>query len=254
MNLNCLEDSSKVFAGKISETEAQRCIDALKYKSKDYFTRLDDGEFKDSVTVAEKIGNVRIMEEIYTKLQELFPTKFPKRVSPGFGEYVPFYILSLHTHTLMNKFLELDKQLKTPAIKCKSGAHKAENDDKDVSLCKICNEPRCSVDMSLHLAEKHLAIKIDSFLFQIIEKYNNVNDYYVIKIKNVTLDLFFYLYRSNSEGGIYRLCTYDHIEDKLYKGENYVTTTYVHIQLQIFIGRFKRKLFRRDDATRSQTI
>ena len=78
-----------------------------------------------------------------------------------------------------------------------------------------------------------MEITINDYKFQLIKKYDDVS-YPLIKIKNVTLDITFYVYQSNSEGGIFRLCTRD-TETHLFKGDNYITATIISLDLQKFI-------------------
>ena len=87
-----------------------------------------------------------------------------------------------------------------------------------------------------HIKERHPIITIDNYSFQLITK-NLYNEYLLIKIKNVNLNFTFIVYRSNSHGGIFRLCTrvLPH-SSSLYKGgTDYTTQTFIHIELQKFI-------------------
>jgi hypothetical protein len=61
-------------------------------------------------------------------------------------------------------------------------------------------------------------------------------DYIKIKIRNITQQIDFIVYPSNSQGNIYRFCSFD-IGTHLYKGDNdYVTETFIHMDLQKFIN------------------
>jgi hypothetical protein len=102
-------------------------------------------------------------------------------------------------------------------------------------LCSVCGyEVFRSIDE--HILQRHPIIKIDDHSFQLIYK-NLTDSYLVIKIKNIRLKFSFFVYRSNSHGGIFRLCTRtDETSDHLYKGDtDYVTQTFIHIELQKFI-------------------
>jgi len=221
--------------------EAHTCVAFMIVKSKEYKERLDKGEFKDEDILKQKLKNVKRMQEVYEKLKESFPEM---NITNAFSKY---FILTHDLRTLNRTFkdaiisilnakiakLEVKPELE---LKCGSSTHNPKDDDKQVNLCKICEKPRCSACIPSHLSTQHLAIQIDTFLFQLVEKYNNIESYYVVKIKNITRDIDFYVYRSNSEGGIYRLCTIRRSDDGLNKGTNYVTTTFVHMDLQMFIN------------------
>jgi hypothetical protein len=101
-------------------------------------------------------------------------------------------------------------------------------------LCPVC---KWEVFRSLeeHISQRHPSIKIDNHVFQLIFK-NLSESYLLIKIKNVNLNFTFIVYRSNSHGGIFRLCTRTDESGHLYKGNtNYTTQTFIHIELQKFI-------------------
>ena len=150
-------DYQKLVDNKIKYTEEQAtiCIDFLRSKSDEYSNKLSAGEYKNVTEVTQKLQNIMIMQKIYNKVKELFPNKFN----------VP----TLETNDLANRLTDLkDKLLGISSIsgltakessqtnlKCGSSIHKKENDDKPVFLCQICSQPRCSVDMPLHMKEKH---------------------------------------------------------------------------------------------------
>jgi hypothetical protein len=77
---------------------------------------------------------------------------------------------------------------------------------------------------------------IDDFEFIAVFKANREDRNYVQVIsKNiVTQELnTFYVYQSNSEIGAWRYCREN--KDKLYKGDDYITVTFVHIELQKYL-------------------
>jgi hypothetical protein len=78
---------------------------------------------------------------------------------------------------------------------------------------------------------------------------NLYNEYLLIKIKNVNLNFTFIVYRSNSHGGIFRLCTrVKPLESGLYKGDtDYTTQTFIHIELQKFIVLFVQIALQQED-------
>ena len=78
-------------------------------------------------------------------------------------------------------------------------------------------------------------ITIDKFIFELKGKINE-EDYIYIKILNKTINYTFYVYRSNSDLGVFRYAMYIMgYRKQFYKGKNYVTTTCVHYLLQKFI-------------------
>jgi len=82
-----------------------------------------------------------------------------------------------------------------------------------------------------------LSKKIDTFTFRLKSKFTTDNyDLVCIQSTHESGDpnFEFYVYRSNSEGGIFRLCSRRE-DDGFEKGQNYVTTTFVHHDLQKFI-------------------
>lgn len=78
------------------------------------------------------------------------------------------------------------------------------------------------------------SITINNIKFTIIKqtKYKNTNRE-VVKIKSGE-KYTFWVYRSNSELGLWRFCLQD--ETILYKGVDYIQTTLVHLELQNFIN------------------
>jgi len=138
------------------EADVENCIGFLINKSKEYDQRYQLREFQNATELSQKIQNIWIMENIYSRIKELFPNKYS--------------IPELENHKLMNKFVDLKENLmgqgsmmglsgkesvSQKKLVCESSIHKKENDDKPVSLCKICGASRCSVDMPLHMKEKH---------------------------------------------------------------------------------------------------
>ena len=92
--------------------------------------------------------------------------------------------------------------------------------------------------------EHPLIIKIDSYEFKLLYKMID-GDYIKIKIKNLSKNIDFVVYSSNSQGNIYRFCSYTDytLERKLFKGKyDYVTETFVHMELQKFINKNLDKL------------
>ena len=87
-------------------------------------------------------------------------------------------------------------------------------------------------------------IIIDGITFKLLNKYEDDNDYLIVNLISNNTDSFS-CYRSNSELGMWRLCS--RTDDptgksgQLYKGHeltnyDYVQTTLIHIILQIFIN------------------
>ena len=227
LEANCPEPISKY-----TTTEARKCYTYIKNKSEQYKEMIKNNQLNNAATLEQKIESVKKMEKIMNILLSQYKGGF------GSSPYMPLNLQGLRhdLSELLNQNLKMEIDKMKP-LKCGSATHDPKNNDKPVYLCIICKEPRCSICMPYHLESIHLSVKIDAFTFLLVEKYNKVHDYYVVKIKNVDLNLDFFVYRSNSEGGIYRLCTYDHTNEILYKGTNYVTTSYIHIQLQIFINK-----------------
>lgn len=87
------------------------------------------------------------------------------------------------------------------------------------------------------------SITIDEYKFELLHNYIDAKNRHYIKIESTHNDKFstetFYLYRSNSEGGIWRFCIKES-SGHLVKGVDdlydYVTITFVHIELQMFIN------------------
>jgi hypothetical protein len=104
-----------------------------------------------------------------------------------------------------------------------------------MASCPVC---KWEVSRSLeeHIRQRHPIINIDTHSFQLISK-NLSDSYLLVKIKNVHLNFTFIIYRSNSHGGIFRLCTKVLPgSSALYKGDtDYTTQTFIHIELQKFI-------------------
>jgi hypothetical protein len=87
------------------------------------------------------------------------------------------------------------------------------------------------------------------YKFKLIEKTQLSNGYIVVRIQSFTLFLTtvivsdFWVYRSNSELGFWRLCSsVEGSPDKMYKGDpdiynyDYIQTTFIHLTLQFFIN------------------
>lgn len=83
---------------------------------------------------------------------------------------------------------------------------------------------------------------IDEITFRLLNKYISEDDYLIVNLISNETDSFS-CYRSNSELGMWRLCsrTGNGTHGHLYKGSgsyDYVQTTLIHIQLQIFINNY----------------
>ncbi len=118
--------------------------------------------------------------------------------------------------------------------------------------CHLC-QAVSSRTLEEHVTERHPVLDIDTQSFQLITK--NLNDsYLLVKIKNIESNFSFIVYRSNSHGGIFRLCTLSEpYSSHLYKGDSdYVTQTFIHINLQKFIIRNLAKIIV-DDTLRTST-
>lgn len=83
------------------------------------------------------------------------------------------------------------------------------------------------------------SINIDGITFRLLNKYTQ-NGYLIVNLISNEID-FFSCYRSNSELGMWRLCSKS-LDNKLYKGSDYVQTTLIHILLQIFINNHINKI------------
>lgn len=90
-----------------------------------------------------------------------------------------------------------------------------------------------------------MEITINSITFTLIKKIQN-RDYILVEIESIVdkTKNTFYVYPSNSELGIWRLCSYQ--RNKIYKGCNittfdytfdYVQSTLIHVELQLFINK-----------------
>ena len=95
--------------------------------------------------------------------------------------------------------------------------------------------------------EDPLSITIDTIKFKLIEKTVLSDGYIVVRIQSLNPttgeNADFWVYRSNSELGFWRLCS--SVEDnptRLYKGDpdefnyDYIQTTFIHLTLQFFIN------------------
>ena len=84
-------------------------------------------------------------------------------------------------------------------------------------------------------------------------KLEGLPEYIFIKIKNITDSVVFYVYRSNSEVNVYRFVMWP-IDNKdiLSKGRNYITTTFIHYDLQLEIKKqfTKIKMLQEDEIRR----
>lgn len=99
-----------------------------------------------------------------------------------------------------------------------------------------------------HKQKHHPIITIGRYEFQLLYKLNEPS-YQKIKIRNITQQqIDFIVYPSNSQGNIYRFCSIDGISH-LYKGNDYVTETFLHMDLQKFINHNIGKLIEFDEET-----
>jgi hypothetical protein len=108
-----------------------------------------------------------------------------------------------------------------------------------VCECCLLDKPKELTDYKLwhieHQMRCHPKIKINRYTFKLLYKMEDT-DYIKIKIRNITQQIDFIVYPSNSQGNIYRFCSFD-IGTHLYKGDNdYVTETFIHMDLQKFIN------------------
>jgi len=88
--------------------------------------------------------------------------------------------------------------------------------------------------------KEKLEIKIDDFNFELIAITDN-NEYDRVLLLLKTNDKFILFYRSNSELNTWRFASYDSYLH-LYKGQNYITETFIHINLQKFINENYHKI------------
>jgi hypothetical protein len=102
-------------------------------------------------------------------------------------------------------------------------------------LCKLCKKST-KIIVKEDIIDRNPIKQIGTNKFQLISK-NSTSDYLLILIRNIGYDFRFIVYRSNSHGGIFRLCTRtEEYSRHLYKGlDDYVTQTFIHIELQKFI-------------------
>ncbi len=102
--------------------------------------------------------------------------------------------------------------------------------------CKLCKKKSTEIIIEEEIIDRNPIKQIGSNKFQLISK-NSTSEYLLILIRNIGYDFRFIVYRSNSHGGIFRLCTRTEEHSRhLYKGlDDYVTQTFIHIELQKFI-------------------
>ena len=83
--------------------------------------------------------------------------------------------------------------------------------------------------------EKELKIIIDNYIFYPLGRFKASRELVLLKSINITSskEMNIYLYRSNSEGGLFRFCS--KTEDKFEKGSHYIVDTFVHMDLQQFL-------------------
>jgi hypothetical protein len=91
--------------------------------------------------------------------------------------------------------------------------------------------------------EHRLIKKIDEYEFELLYKMIDTS-YIYIKIKNISRQIDFIVYASNSQGNIYRFCSRTASDSThLFKGNyDYVTETFIHMELQKFISENLDKL------------
>jgi hypothetical protein len=109
--------------------------------------------------------------------------------------------------------------------------------------CKLCKKKVTERIIEEEIIDRNPIIEIGSNKFQLISK-NVTREYLLILIRNIGYNFRFIVYRSNSHGGIFRLCTMTEEGSRhLYKGlDDYVTQTFIHIELQKFIIENYKKL------------
>ena len=80
---------------------------------------------------------------------------------------------------------------------------------------------------------------IDGITFALRAISNHIQGYDLLLIESQTdygeQPLFFNVYQSNSDAGVWRLCA-EKDDFKFYKGLDYIATTYIHVDLQKFIN------------------
>ena len=96
------------------------------------------------------------------------------------------------------------------------------------------------------MEENPLSINIDGIVFTLFEKTVLSNGYIVVRIQSLNLTgeiADFWVYRSNSELGFWRLCSsVSDNPEQMYKGDpdefnyDYIQTTFIHLLLQFFIN------------------
>jgi len=97
-----------------------------------------------------------------------------------------------------------------------------------------------------HQSIHHPEIIINSYTFKLLYKMEN-ESYIKVKIKNIERNLDFIVYQSNSHCNLYRFCSI--WSDKtFYKGDkDYVTETFIHMDLQKFIVENFRNLIEKEN-------
>ena len=109
-------------------------------------------------------------------------------------------------------------------------------------LCRHLHRPDEYIEDNIydHLSARHndRTIIIGGIRFILYLKEVSESGYVVATVMNLTNNLELKYYRSNSQGGIFRFCKMDSV-NHLYKGDkDYVTQTFVHLDLQGHILRY----------------
>lgn len=110
-------------------------------------------------------------------------------------------------------------------------------DIKNNNLRLICEHCLKEIEISKkeeHQSIHHPEITINRYTFKLLYKMEN-DRYIKVKIKNIQQNLDFIVYQSNSHCNLYRFCSILS-DNTFYKGDkDYVTETFIHMDLQKFI-------------------
>ena len=108
------------------------------------------------------------------------------------------------------------------------------NNDYLHLICEHCLKEIEISNKEEHQSKHHPEIAINRYTFKLLYKIED-EKYIRVKIKNIQRDLDFIVYQSNSHCNLYRFCSI--LSDKtFYKGDtDYVTETFIHMNLQKFI-------------------
>ena len=108
------------------------------------------------------------------------------------------------------------------------------NNDYLHLICEHCLKEISISKKEEHQSIHHPEITINTYTFKLLYKMENER-YIRVKIKNIQQKIDFIIYQSNSHCNLYRFCSI--LSDKTYyKGDkDYVTETFIHMDLQKFI-------------------